>query len=223
MQTDTPVPVKHNLSGLLTLAWPIIISRSTQVVVGLADALMVAHLGETALAAVTAGAMNSYAAFIFPMGVAFIVSSFSSQLTGRGETIAVRRYGWYGLMVAGLAQLLALVSIPFLPWIFGKFGYSPEVASAICAYLSIRFLSTGTGVGIEALGNYYSGMGNTSILMKTNISAMVLNIFINWLLIDGNWGFPALGFKGAAWGAARFPSASLSADSSPFFFCMAAA
>ncbi len=196
-----PALIRHDLKSLLGLAWPIIISRSTQVVVGLADALMVAHLGEAALAAVTAGAMNSYAAFIFPMGVAFIVSSYSSQLTGRGDPRAARRYGWYGLAVAVGAQILAFAAIPFLPRIFGWFHYEPAVAADMCAYLSIRFFSTGAGVGIEALGNYYGGTGRTSILMWANLSAMILNVFFNWLLIDGHWGCPALGFRGAAWGS----------------------
>ncbi|MEK6544062.1 MAG: MATE family efflux transporter [Elusimicrobiota bacterium] len=201
LKTDSPRIIKHDLRGLLTLAWPIIVSRSTQVVVGLADALMVSHLGETALAAVTAGAMNSYAFFVFPMGVSFIVSSFSSQLTGRGQAAGARRYGWYGLIIAGLAQLLALTSIPFFPIIFSHFGYTPEVSMALCSYLAIRFLSTGAAVGIEALGNYYGGLGNTSLLMKANITAMAANVLFNWLLIDGRLGFPALGFQGAAWGS----------------------
>src|SRR6185295_1394212 len=97
------------------LAWPVIISRSTQVVVGLADALMVAHLGESAMAATTAGSLNSVAAFIFPMGIVFIVSSFSSQFAGRGDLAGARRYGWYGLGVAVLAQLAMLAFLPFLP------------------------------------------------------------------------------------------------------------
>lgn len=197
----TFVPVRRTLAGLLGLAWPIIISRSTQVVVGLADALMVAHLGEAALASVSAGAMNSYATFIFPMGISFIISSFSSQLTGRGDARGARRYGWYGLAVAGCAQVLALAAIPFLPWIFGHFDYAPDVAAGLCAYLAIRFLSTGAGVGIEALGNYYGGTGNTAILMKANLAAMILNVGFNWLLIDGHLGCPALGFRGAAWGS----------------------
>jgi MATE family multidrug resistance protein len=187
------------LAELLGLAWPIIISRSTQVVMGVADALFVAHLGEDALASVTAGAMNSYAAFIFPMGVAFIVASFSSQLAGRGERAAARRYGWYGLAVAGLAQLLALALIPFLPAIFGSFHYSPALAQGLCAYLSIRLLSTGVGVGIEALGNYYSGLGSTSMVMRASLAAMLMNVGFLWLLVDGHGGFPALGIRGAAW------------------------
>ena len=190
---------KTTLYSLLSLAWPIIVSRSTQVVVGLSDALMVAHLGESVLASVTAGAMNSFAAFIFPMGIVFIVSSFSSQLAGKGEAASARRYGWYGLGVATFAQLLALVMIPALPTLLGLFKYEPEVMSGLQAYLAIRLLSTGTGVGIEALGNYYGGLGNTSILMKANLTAMSLNVGLNWCLIDGHLGFPAWGLEGAAW------------------------
>src|SRR5262245_19407301 len=108
MDNTHPTPVEPNLKGLLGLAWPVIISRSTQVVIGLSDALMVAHLGEASLAAVTAGALNSVAAFIFPMRITFIISSFSAQLTGAGDPAAARRYGYYGLILAVIAQVLLL-------------------------------------------------------------------------------------------------------------------
>lgn len=184
---------------LLRLAGPVIVARSTQVVVGLADALMVAHLGEGALAAVTTGAMNSAAAFIFPTGVAFVISSFSSQLTGRGDAAGARRFGWYGLGLAAGAQAIALLLLPWLALVFAASDYAPDVRSAMTAYLAIRLLSTGTAVGIEALANYFGGTGNTVIGMKVNALAMILNVGLNWLLIDGHAGFPALGVRGAAW------------------------
>ena len=189
------------MKKLLLLAWPIVISRSAQAVIGLADGLMTAHLGEASLAAVSAGSLNAFAALILPMGIVFIVSSFSSQLAGRGEGAGARRYGWYGLIVAGLAQLAMLSFILLLPRFLGFFAYSPEVESLMLTYLSIRLLSTGFAVGVEALGNYYGGLGNTGIGMRANLAAMFLNIFFNWLLIDGHWGFPAMGAAGAAWGS----------------------
>lgn len=187
------------LETLLGLAWPVIVSRSTQVVVGLADALMVTQLGETALAAVTTGALNAGAGFIFPMGIAFVVSSFSSQLTGRGDAAGARRFAWYGLGVAIMAQVLVLALLPALPRVLAATDYAPDVERAIGVYLSIRLLSTGTAVGIEALANYFGGMGNTAVGMKVNLTAMALNVLFNWLLIDGRAGFPALGVAGAAW------------------------
>ncbi|HEY8370063.1 MAG TPA: MATE family efflux transporter, partial [Thermodesulfobacteriota bacterium] len=104
-----------SLSALLGLAWPIIVSRSTQVVIGLADAVMVADLGEAALAATTAGALNTFSILILPMGVVFIVSSFASQLFGRGDLPGARRYGYYGLAVAAATQVVCLGAIPWIP------------------------------------------------------------------------------------------------------------
>jgi MATE family multidrug resistance protein len=190
------------LSTLLKLAGPVIISRSTQVVVGLADTLMVTHLGTAAMAATTTGAMNTFALVIFPFGIVFIVSSFSSQLTGAGDAAGARRYGWYGLMLAALAQLLVFAALPFLPQMLGMFDYEPAVMEAMNTYMAIRLLSTGVAVGIEALGNYYAGTGNTALQMRFNILAMVLNVALNWVLIDGRLGFPAMGVAGAAWASA---------------------
>jgi MATE family multidrug resistance protein len=188
----------RRLRALLTLAWPIVVSRSTQVVVGVADAVMVAHLGAASLAATTAGGMNAFNVFILPMGIVFVVSSFSSQLFGRGDLGGARRYGWYGLAVAAGAQLLGVALVPLVPAALGAFGYAPDVRALMADYLEIRLLSAGAVVGLEALGNYYGGLGNTRLPMRANTAAMVLNVALNWVLIDGRLGAPALGIRGAA-------------------------
>jgi MATE family multidrug resistance protein len=51
---------------------------------------------------------------------------------------------------------------------------------------------------MEALGNYYGGLGNTRLPMRASLAAMVLNVLGNWVLIDGHLGAPALGVRGAA-------------------------
>jgi MATE family multidrug resistance protein len=195
---ERPDRLAGTLRALLALAWPIVLSRSSQVVVGVADAVMVAHLGPEALAATTAGALNAFALFILPMGTVFIVSSFSSQLFGMGDLGGARRYGWYGLAVAAVAEAIALAAIPFLPAALGALPYEPGVRHAMEGYLALRLLSAGAVVGLEALANYYGGLGNTRLPMLANVAAMVLNVAGNWLLIDGNLGAPALGVRGAA-------------------------
>src|SRR6516225_2817933 len=91
---------RSSVSALLGLAWPIIVSRSTQTVIGISDALLVADLGSAAVAAVGTGAFNTFALLILPMGTLFIVQSFVSQLFGKGDLAGARRYGWYGLVLA---------------------------------------------------------------------------------------------------------------------------
>jgi len=186
------------LRALLSLAWPIVVSRSSQVVVGIGDAIMVAHLGEGALASTTTGAMNTFTFFIFPMGVVFIVSSFASQLFGMGDLAGARRYGFYGLAVAAATQVIGVAGIPVATWALLQLDYAPEVRQLMTEYLALRLWSGGAAIGIEALSNYYGGLGNTRLPMRANLAAMVLDLLGNWLLIDGHLGLPAMGVRGAA-------------------------
>ncbi len=183
---------------LVRLAWPIVISRSAQVVVGISDAVMVSHLGASALAATTAGAMNAMALFILPMGTVFAVATFSSQSFGAGDVAGARRHGWYGLAVAAATQVLAVASLGLVPALLGRLPYAPDVQALLADYLSLRLWSGGAVVGLEALGSYYGGLGNTRLPMLAQVAAMLLNVLGNWLLIDGHLGLPALGVRGAA-------------------------
>jgi MATE family multidrug resistance protein len=183
---------------LLVLAWPIVVSRSTQVIVGLADALMVAHLGEAALAATTAGATNTFLVLILPMGTVFIVGSFASQLFGKGDVSGARRFALYGLAIAVAAELLSLLALPAIEPTLARFEYAADVRALMASYLVWRLPSAGAAIGLEALASYYGGLGRTSIPMVANVIAMVLNVALNALLIDGRHGAPALGVVGAA-------------------------
>ena len=178
------------------------LARATQAVIGLADVLMVAPLGEEPLAAAATGALNTYFLAIVPIGVAFIIQSFAAQLTGQGDAAGVIRYAWYGLIMAGLVGVLALSVIPAVGPVLGLGPFTPGVRELMREYLAIRMTSMTAMVGIEVLGNWFAGRGNTRRHMTAGLIAMVTNIGLNWLLIEGHGGFPALGVAGAAWASA---------------------
>lgn len=198
LESALPVPTPA-LRKLLHLAWPIVLARASQSVIGFSDALMSAPLGEAALAAVTTGAMNAFLAIILPTGTVLILQSFTAQLRGRGELAAVRRYAWYGLAFAVVAELLALLLIPLLPVLLGLVEYDDAVRGYLQMYLAIRLLSVGPAVAMEALGNWYGGLGNTRPAMVAGVIAMLCNVFGNYLLIEPRWGLPGYGVAGAAW------------------------
>ena len=188
-----------SLGSLFALAWPIVLTRATQSVIGFADALMVAPLGEDVLAAVTTGALNCFAFIILPMGTVFILQSFAAQLRGRGEVARLPRYGWYGLVLALFFGLASLIAVPFVPALVGLFPYAPAVEAHLSDYLVIRLLSVGAAVGSEALGNWYGGLGNTRVGMIGSLVAMSVDLLGNYLLIEPRFGLPGYGVKGAAW------------------------
>lgn len=186
------------LRQLMRLAWPIVLARSAQAAIGFADAAMIAHLGEDALAATTTGALNTFGLMILPMGIVFIVQSFAAQLAGQRDLGGARRFAWYGLLLAGLTQVLAVAAIPLVGLAVAQLNYTPAVQALLTTYVAIRLLGVGAAVATEALGNWYGGLGDTRLSLLANVTAMVANIGLNWLLIFGHLGLPALGVEGAA-------------------------
>jgi multidrug resistance protein, MATE family len=183
---------------LMRLAWPVVLSRASQAVIGFTDAAMVASLGEDAVAATTTGASNSINLFILPMGVVFIVQSFAAQLSGSGQAEASRRYAWYGLVIAGIAGVLALGGSPFIAPGLALLGYSDNVRALLADYMVLRLTSCAAVVGIEAIANWYGGLGNTRLPMVINFVAMGSNVVLDYMLIYGHFGAPAMGVQGAA-------------------------
>ena len=189
------------LGVLLSLAWPVVLARSTQAVMGFFDAIMTAPLGEASLAAATTGAVNTLAIIMLPMGVMFIIQSFASQLSGGGDLVGARRYGWYGLILSGVTAVVALLCLPLVGPSLAMFDYAPDVRHLMTHYMVIRLFSMGAMIGSEAIGNWYGGHGNTRIQMVASVLSMVADIFLNWVLIYGKLGAPALGVEGAALGS----------------------
>ena len=175
-----------------------VLSRATQSVMTFSDALMVAHLGPSAIAASATGGFNVFLVMILPMGTVFIVQSFVAQLVGANERDATPRFAWYGLAIAALAGVFAAALIPAIDPLLAHSDFSPTTRHLMSEYMQIRILSVAGVVGIEVLGNWYGGLGNTWMQLVASIVSMTLNLFLNWLFINGHLGMPAMGVAGAA-------------------------
>jgi multidrug resistance protein, MATE family len=188
-----------SLRALLALAIPMVLTRATQSVDTFADTYMVKDLGADAIAATATGGLNAFSAIILFFGTVFIVQSFVAQRVGRGERDLTRRYAFYGLQLALIAQVLALALIPAVDPLVALADYDADVHTQMVSYLDIRLLSVGAAVGVEALGNFYGGLGNTWMQLVASLIQMVINIVWNYIFISGRFGAPAMGVDGAAW------------------------
>ncbi len=196
--SETHTELRFGFQSLLELAWPVVLARSSQAVIGFCDALMSAPLGEAPLAAVTTSSINIHAVTILPMGIVFIAQSFAAQLFGQGRTATAIRYAWYALILAGVTMCVSIASIPAIEPLLSFVGYEEDVQGFMTVYLQTRVFAVGAIVATEALGNWYGGIGNTRLHMIAGIVSMVANIGLNWVLIYGHWGAPPLGVFGAA-------------------------
>ena len=199
-----------DLRLLFVLAWPIVLARAAQAIGGFADALMIAPLGEAALAAVTTGWLDMYIASILPVSTVYILQSYTAQLRGRGDLASVRRYAWYGLGIAGAAQLVVLACIPLLPSLLAAAPFEPQVRADLVVYLSIRLLTIGSLVATEALGSWYGGLGDTRPALRAGLVTLAASVLGNSLLI------PAHGVAGAAWASVIGSLCGLAVIAVPF-------
>lgn len=175
-----------------------VFARTSQALLGFFDALQTSHLGASALVAASTGAANTACLVMLPLGAASITSSMVAQLHGRSDHDAKASYAWYGLIIALLAGLLGVGVGPLVAYIIGWFPFAADVQQQMSTYMAIRLCAVAAMVGSEVLGGYFSAQGKPWIQMASGIVVLAINAPLNYWLINGGWGVPALGVAGSA-------------------------
>lgn len=188
-------------SQIFQIALPIIGGMMSQNILNLVDAGMVGQLGETELAAVgIASFMNFVAAAVF-MGMSSGVQAMVARRIGEGkESIAANPLNGALLMILIAAIPTSMILMSYTNEIMAFLNSDPKVVEEGSRYLDARLM------GIMAVGmnfsfrGYLSAIKMTQFYFKTIVTMHILNVFLNYVLIFGNWGFPELGTAGAGLG-----------------------
>jgi MATE family multidrug resistance protein len=184
----------------LHLALPVVISQIGQVSVSLIDNMMVGHVGTTELAA-SAFANNVFmVGMFFGMGITFGLTPLTGNSFGNGkmnEVVMWLKNGIFTHLFAGFGLNLIMAGIYFLlPYL----GQTPDVVKLARPYYLLLCLSYLPFMLFFSLKQFFEGTGNTKIAMHITISANIINIVFNYLLIFGKLGFPEMGLNGAGAG-----------------------
>ncbi|MCI9157225.1 MAG: MATE family efflux transporter [Lawsonibacter sp.] len=181
------------------LATPIVLQNLITSALGMADTFMVGMLGEVPMAAVTLANIPLFVVQLFIFGVQSGSSVLDSQYWGKQELESINRVLgvalWVVLLVSSLfAAILVICPVEFL----GLFGNEPEVIQLAAQYGSIAGLSYVCSAFTMMYVAAYRSMERPQLGMYILITSMTVNTFLNWVLIFGKLGAPALGVRGAA-------------------------
>ena len=186
---------------ILTLALPIIGGMISQNVLNLVDTGMVGVLGDNALAAVGIGSFTNFMAMAFITGMSTGVQAIAARRKGenRHRETAVPLNG--GLLIVLCLALPASVLLYFLaPTIFSVLTGDAEVGALGTGYFQVRVLAL-IAVGMNfSFRGYWNAVDLSRLYLRTLLLMHVTNIFLNWVLIFGHLGMPALGTTGAGIG-----------------------
>ena len=188
------------------LAWPVMVAYLGQVLVGLADNVMVGKLGPRALAAISLA--NSTIFFVMSFGIGFsaAITPLVSEALGRNDKERIHRILYNALTVNFVMGILMVMVI----WAIIPFLHSahqpPEVLEIAIPYIKIVGVSVLFVMLFQAMKQFADGLGYTKISMHATIVVNIINVIISYVLIYGWWIFPRLGVLGAGLGTmiARF-------------------
>ncbi|MFZ4775332.1 MAG: MATE family efflux transporter [Terrimicrobiaceae bacterium] len=182
----------------LALAVPIIAGHLGQMLMGWVDAIMVGRVGVVELGA--CGFANTLLSvpLVFGFGLFSAVSVRVSHSHGGGRTAEAGECVRGGFVVAFLLAIPVILGLyGILPHI-GIFGQPEAVNSAVGGYLIISAWSLLPVFFTCVSKNFCEALGHPWQPFWIMLAGVSLNAFLNWILIFGNWGAPAMGLEGAA-------------------------
>lgn len=184
----------------LKLAFPIIVGELAQMSLGIIDSAMVGAVSYKHLAAAALVMSFINIPFVFGIGITIAVSQMVSMAHGKNNNKLVSHYFYNGFWLCVVAAILISLGLEIGKNVLLHLDQDPEVALLAVPYLQIIGWSIIPMILFLALKQFTDGLEFTKTAMILSVGAIPLNIFLNWLFIYGNWGFPRMELVGAGWG-----------------------
>lgn len=196
-QSDCLASIRRENRRTLTLAFPIVAGFVGQMLMGLADTLMVGGVGTVPLAA--CGFANTLLAIplVFGFGVLAGVSVNASHSFGAGKPGLAGESLRGGLAIAlAIGLLVAVATHAILPFL-SILGQPSEVNAAATNYLLLCAWSFPAVFATGSTKNFCEALARPWPPFWIMIGGVSLNVLLNWILIYGRLGAPAMGLEGA--------------------------
>ncbi|HVK11311.1 MAG TPA: MATE family efflux transporter [Gemmataceae bacterium] len=193
------VPPPSVLRGLLALAWPLVLSNSFTTVQVTIDRWFLSRFDADMATASVAASMIFWLPFVLLWSTAGYVATFVAQYTGAGRHDRVGPATWQGIYFAVAAGIAFLLLIPVSPAIFAAIDHSPNIQALEDTYFRVLCWFALPGLITAAVSAFFSGRGESTVIIWINLVGTVVNAFLDYCLIGGNLGFPVWGIAGAGW------------------------
>ncbi len=192
-------PDKDELRSLVELAAPIVVVQVGMMAMGVVDTMMVGRVSAAALAAVALGNLYFFVIAIFGVGVLMALDPVIAQAVGAGDRPAIARGLQRAMTLAiALAVVGGVAMAPGEP-IMGALRQPDDVVPLAAGYARAAIPGVFPFLAFTVLRQTLQAMSITRPIVVAVLAANVVNVVLNWVLVFGNLGFPALGAVGTGW------------------------
>lgn len=200
--SGTPEPAR-GASGLASVLWrvslPLVFVEGTETFDHLIDTLFLARVGVTELGAIAVADSMLLLFLVLPLGLVDGIQILTARREGEERPDAVGAVFNQGLLLVLLTSIACTVALKAAsPAIAGWLVESDAVGDAVDAYLQIEAYGIGLHGVSFACGALLTSLGRTRALVPATLLMIATHVLLNYLLVLGGLGFPALGIRGAA-------------------------
>lgn len=183
----------------LKVAWPAMAESFFVTLAGMIDTMMVSALGSYAVAAVGLTGQPKFIGLTLFFGINVAVSALVARRKGEGRQENANEIFWTAFLLtlvlcAAVTVIFVLLASPMM----SLAGSNEDTHEAAVLYFQIIMGGMVFNVITMVINAAQRGSGNTTLSMTTNLTSSIVNIIFNYLLIEGHFGFPAWGIRGAA-------------------------
>src|ERR1035438_8788856 len=191
--------LRREFRPMLRLAAPLAMAELAWMSMGIVDTIMAGRLGAAALGAGSLGNMVFYPIVIAGTGMLLGMDTLVAQAHGANNPRDGRRSLIAGLWLGlALAPLTALVILGLLP-VLRAAGTNPDVMELLVPYSKALIWGIASLLFFAAFRRYLQALDIVGPVMFAIVTANLINVLGNWLLMYGHWGFRAMGLEGSGW------------------------
>ncbi len=190
---------KEDIQKTLNMAWPAMLESFFTAFAGLVDSLMVSSLGSYAVAAVGLTTQPKFLGLALFIAANVSISALVARRKGQQKKEEANRiFLTFLIFLIIMSVILSVVIVMAADPIIRFCGSEEQTHDSAVRYFRIIMGGMIFNVLQMGINAAQRGAGNTRITMRTNLVSNTVNIIFNYLLIQGHFGFPALGIEGAA-------------------------
>ena len=190
-------PIREEIRTLVRLAWPVVASQIGLMLFGLVDMAMLGRVGAAEMGAAALADACLFGTMMVGIGLVMGIDPLVSQAHGAGRGEDAGRALQHGIVVALVATVPLTFAWCHTGFILRLFDQRPELADLGQAYATKQAWSIAPGLAFVALRAYVQGRGLMTPPLYVILGTNVLNALLNWALIFGKLGMPAMGIAGA--------------------------
>ena len=179
------------------LAYPVMLSQLGQILVGVSDSVMVGQLGTAPLAGVSLGNSIFILFLTFGIGISYGITPLVAKADGERNNKKIIEVLKHGFLVNGITGLILFLLLFLTSYIFPYLNQPEDVILLAKPYFLVISFSIIPFMVFQVFRQFAEGLSLTRQAMIITISGNILNVFFNYILIFGKFGFPAYGLVGA--------------------------